>query len=69
MSNYYEKLRTVYEHHLDERVRGKMYAFPSPKYLVNRPVSFGTLSSKSDLLSPRSEGILKSPKADAKYND
>jgi len=56
---YYEKLRTVYEHHLDERVRGKMYAFPSPKYIM--PGSLKTLTS--DSLSPRSECILKSPKA------
>lgn len=61
--SYYEKLRTVYEHHLDERVRGKMYAFPSPKYLIN-PTGFKSGNSHSDALSPRSDGILKSPKSD-----
>lgn len=66
--NYYEKLRTVYEHHLDERVKAKVLTFPSPKYLINPPpFSFaGSLSSKSDLLSPTSEGILKTPKEEAK---
>lgn len=32
--NYYEKLRTVYEHHLDERVRQKILNIPSPKYMI-----------------------------------
>lgn len=64
-SNYYEKLRTVYEHHLDERIRGKAYNFPSPKYFVEKPLNtLRTFTSSSETLtSPKSEGILKSPKS------
>ena len=63
MTTYYERLRTVYEHHLDERVKGKQYNFPSPKYIV--PPALGILTSPKSstpdgILTPT--GILKSPK-------
>lgn len=38
-SVYYEKLRTVYEHHLDERILDRHYNFPSPKNMLSPPMS------------------------------
>ena len=61
---YYEKLRTVFEHHLDERIKGKQYQFPSPKNIMITPPSYRSSNSDVYLFSPRTlieKGILKGP--------
>jgi hypothetical protein len=56
-TGYYERLRTVYEHHLDERVKGKQYLFPSPRNVISSPPSTSRFSPSSASLSPRSGNV------------
>ena len=58
MSSHYDRLRSVYEHHLDERVKGKNMTVPSLKFMIQT-------TFPETIISAKSNGILKSPKGNA----